>query len=101
MGAANRGDLKLLAVVVLIAVLVLVLVLLAVFLLPATTPIFSTLNEGLGIKESVPWGFGLTVALIAFFALVAGDGLLGELQFMLGAFFSFFLILTLLIAWVF
>lgn len=99
MGAANRGDLKLLAVVVLIAVLVLVL--LAVFLLPAATPIVSTLNEGLGIKESVPWGFGLTVALIAFFALVAGDGLLGELQFMLGAFFSFFLILTLLIAWVF
>ncbi|MTW21700.1 hypothetical protein [Allochromatium palmeri] len=99
MGAANRGDLKLLAVVVLIAVLVLAL--LAVFLLPATTPIVGTLNEGLGLRESVPWGFGLTVALIAFFALVAGDGLLGELQFMLSAFFSFFLILTLLIAWVF
>ena len=99
MGTANRGDLKLLAVVVLIAVLALVL--LAVFLLPAATPIVGTLNEGLGLRESVPWGFGLTVALIAFFALVAGDGLIGELQFMLGAFFSFFLILTLLIAWVF
>lgn len=99
MGTANRGDLKLLAVVVLIAVLALVL--LAVFLLPAATPIVGTLNDGLGLRESVPWGFGLTVALIAFFALVAGDGLIGELQFMLGAFFSFFLILTLLIAWVF
>ena len=99
MGTANRGDLKLLAVVVLIAVLALVL--LAMFLLPAATPIVGTLNPGLGIRESVPWGFGLTVALIAFFALVAGDGLIGELQFMLGAFFSFFLILTLLIAWVF
>jgi hypothetical protein len=99
MGTGNRGDLKLLAVVMLIAVLVLAL--LAVFLLPAATPIVGTLNEGLGIRESVPWGFGLTVALMAFFALVAGDGLLGELQFMLGAFFSFFLILTLLIAWVF
>ncbi|ADC62785.1 hypothetical protein [Allochromatium vinosum] len=99
MGARHRGDLTRLAVVVLIAVLVLAL--LVVFLLPAATPIVGTLNEGLGIRESVPWGFGLTVALIAFFALVAGDGLLGELQFMLGAFFAFFLILTLLIAWVF
>ncbi|MBK1654853.1 hypothetical protein [Allochromatium vinosum] len=99
MGASHRGDLTRLAVVVLIAVLVLAL--LVVFLLPAATPIVGTLNEGLGIRESVPWGFGLTVALIAFFALVAGDGLLGELQFMLGAFFAFFLILTLLIAWVF
>lgn len=99
MGASHRGDLTRLAVVVLIAVLVLAL--LVVFLLPAAAPIVGTLNEGLGIRESVPWGFGLTVALIAFFALVAGDGLLGELQFMLGAFFAFFLILTLLIAWVF
>jgi hypothetical protein len=99
MGTGNRGDLKLAAVVMLIAFLVLAL--LAVFLLPAATPIVGTLNEGLGIRESVPWGFGLTVALMAFFALVAGDGLIGELQFMLGAFFSFFLILTLLIAWVF
>lgn len=99
MGTGNRGDLKLLAVVVLIAVLVLAL--LALFLLPAATPIVGALSEGLGLRESVPWGFGLTVALIAFFALVAGDGLVGELQFMLGAFFSFFLILTLLIAWVF
>ncbi|NCC40448.1 MAG: hypothetical protein EOM21_13515 [Gammaproteobacteria bacterium] len=99
MGANNRGDLKLLAIVILIAVIGLVL--LAVFLLPAATPIVGTLNQGLGIKASVPWGFGLTVALLAFFALVAGDGLLGELQFMLGAFFSFFVILTLLIAWVF
>ncbi|QGU33091.1 hypothetical protein [Thermochromatium tepidum] len=99
MGAGDRGDLKWLAVVVLMAVLVLAL--LVLFLLPAATPIIGTLNEGLGLRESVPWGFGLTVALIAFFALVAGDGLIGELQFMLGAFFSFFLILTLLIAWVF
>ena len=99
MGADNRGDAKLLAVVILIAVLALVL--LAAFLLPAATPVVATLNEGLDIKRAVPWGFGLTVALLAFFALVAGDGLIGELQFMLSAFFSFFLILTLLITWVF
>jgi hypothetical protein len=35
------------------------------------------------------------------FALVAGDSLIGELQFMFGAFFSFFALIWLLIAWVF
>jgi len=47
------------------------------------------------------WGFGVTVALFVLFALVAGDSLIGEIQYMLGSFFGFFLILTLLIAWVF
>nr|WP_242470812.1 hypothetical protein [Thiocystis violacea] len=88
-----------LAVSILVAVLLLA-VLLLVFL-PAATPVLATLGEGLGIRESVPWGFGLSVGLLVLFALVAGDGLIGELQFMLGGFFSFFLILTLLIAWVF
>jgi hypothetical protein len=32
---------------------------------------------------------------------VSGDGLIGELQFMLAGFFSFFAILTFLIAWIF
>lgn len=35
------------------------------------------------------------------FALVAGDSLIGEIQFMLGGFFSFFFMFTVLIAWVF
>ena len=39
--------------------------------------------------------------LFLLFAVVAGDGLLGELQFMLGGFFLFFVVITLLIAWVF
>lgn len=99
MGERNRGDLKLLAIAILVAVLVLVAVI-AVFL-PAATPALATLSEGMTIKEAVPWGFGVTVALFVVFAVAAGDGLIGELQFMLGSFFSFFLVLTLLIAWVF
>jgi hypothetical protein len=39
--------------------------------------------------------------LFVVFAAVSGDGLIGELQFMLAGFFSFFLILTFLIAWIF
>jgi len=34
----------------------------------------------------------------ALFAVVAGDGLIGEIQFMLDAFFTFFAVITLLIA---
>lgn len=99
MGANNRGDFKLLGIVVLVALLLLVVVV-AVFL-PATIPVLATLGEGMGIKAAVPWGFGVTVGLFVLFAIVAGDGLIGELQFMLSSFFAFFLILTLLIAWVF
>ncbi|NEX21578.1 hypothetical protein G3480_14875 [Thiorhodococcus mannitoliphagus] len=99
MGADNRGELKLLAVAILVAMLLLV-VIIAVFL-PATVPVLEAMGEGMSIKQAVPWGFGVTVALFIVFAVVAGDGLIGELQFMLGSFFSFFLILTLLIAWVF
>jgi hypothetical protein len=35
------------------------------------------------------------------FAISAGDGLLGEIQFILGGFFLFFVIIWLLVAWVF
>ncbi|MFD2111788.1 hypothetical protein [Thiorhodococcus fuscus] len=99
MGNDNRGDLKLFGILLLVAVLLLAALILLV--LPAAAPAVATLDEGMGLKASVPWGFGVTVGLFVLFALVAGDGLLGEIQFMLGSFFSFFLVLTLLIAWVF
>jgi hypothetical protein len=35
------------------------------------------------------------------FAVSAGDGLLGEIQFILGGFFLFFVIIWLLVAWIF
>jgi hypothetical protein len=93
------GDLKLFAIVLLVAVLLVVV--LVVNLLPAAGPALAALNEGMGLREAALWGFGVTVGLFVLFALVAGDGILGEIQFMLGSFFGFFLILTLLIAWVF
>ncbi|EXJ13447.1 hypothetical protein [Imhoffiella purpurea] len=99
MGSDNRGDLRLFGILLLAVVLLLAAVVLV--LLPAAAPVVATLDEGMGLKAAVPWGFGVTVGLFVLFALVAGDGLIGELQFMLGSFFSFFLVLTLLIAWVF
>ena len=43
----------------------------------------------------------LTVAVLVVFAVVAGDSLIGEIQFMIGGFFTFFFMFTVLIAWVF
>lgn len=99
MASNARSDLKLIAISLIVVVLLLVVA--AGFLLPAAVPAVAALDAGMGLKQAVPWGFGVTVGLLALFALVAGDGLIGEIQFMLGSFFSFFLILTLLIAWVF
>ena len=99
MAGGDRSEIRLLALGLLAAVLLVTLLL--VFLLPAAEPLLAALDEGLGVKASVPWGFGVTTGLFILLALVAGDGLIGELQFMLGAFFGFFVVLTLLIAWVF
>lgn len=99
MGTGNGSELKLFA---LIAVSALVLAgLVAVFLLPLGQEAMATMNEGIGLKSAALWGFGTTVALFVLFAVVSGDSLIGEVQFLLGSFFGFFLILTLLIAWIF
>jgi hypothetical protein len=97
--ARGGGDLRLLAMV-LVAVLAAAAVL-ALFGAPLLAQASAALAPGVGLKTAALWGFGVTVALLVLLALVAGDGLLGELQFLLGAFFSFFAVITLLIAWVF
>ncbi|MDZ7753938.1 MAG: hypothetical protein U5S82_20390 [Gammaproteobacteria bacterium] len=61
----------------------------------------TALDEGVGLKDAALWSFVATVVLFIVFAIAAGDGLIGEIQFMLVGFFLFFVIITLLIAWVF
>ncbi|POP54172.1 hypothetical protein [Zhongshania marina] len=58
-------------------------------------------SAGLGLKDAAVIAFFVTVITLVIFAVAAGDGLLGELQFMLSGFFGFFLVLWLLIAWIF
>lgn len=99
MANASRGDLRILIVLLGVALAIVVIALL--FGGPVVEGVSTVFNEGLGLKTAAIWSFFVTVALFVLFAIVAGDGLIGELQFMLGAFFSFFAILTLLIAWVF
>jgi hypothetical protein len=61
----------------------------------------AVLESGVGLKTAALWSFLVTLVMFLLFAIVAGDGLLGEIQFMLAGFFLFFLIITLLIAWIF
>lgn len=99
MAAGDRRDLRLL--VVLVGIALAIFVALLVLGAPLLGEVGSAFNAGIGLKTAALWGFGVTVALMVLFALVSGDSLIGEIQFMLGAFFTFFAVITLLIAWVF
>jgi hypothetical protein len=57
--------------------------------------------EGLGLRDAAVLAFLLTVGVLVLFAVVAGDGLLGEIQFMIAGFAGFFCVSWLLIAWLF
>jgi hypothetical protein len=87
--------------IVLIA-LVVALGVAALLLLPALSGIAAEhLSPGLGLKNAAIISFFLTITLMIVFAIAAGDGIIGEIQFMLGSFFVFFSVLWLLLAWVF
>ena len=96
---APTGDLKLFGFLTLAALAIIALR--GYFGAPLVAEANAALAPGIGLKTAALWGFGTTVVLFLVFAMVAGDGILGELPFMLGAFFTFFAILTLLIAWIF
>lgn len=82
--------------------LLIVLIVTVVLLLPVLTEIATVnLTPGVGLKDSAVISFFITIVVMIVFAVASGDGLLGEIQFILGAFFLFFIIIWLLIAWVF
>lgn len=90
---------KLLIVIILLVVALAAAVLM---MLPMVSELVQTEFEpGVGMRQAAIISFFVTVVTLAFFAITAGDGLLGELQFMLAGFFSFFVVMWLLIAWVF
>ncbi|WP_020683749.1 hypothetical protein [Marinobacterium rhizophilum] len=85
-----------------IVVLLVLLVGAAVLLLPQLAEISRvSLEPGLGLKDAAVISFFVTIALMVVFAIAAGDGFIGEIQFMLAGFFSFFVIIWLMLAWVF
>jgi len=82
--------------------LVIVLGVAILLMLPTLTEIVSVhLSPGLGLKDSAVISFFVTIVIMIVFAVLSGDGLLGEIQFILGGFFLFFVIIWLLVAWIF
>ena len=83
---------------VIAGLVVLGIVLLALIFLPVVVQSF---EPGVGLKMASIIGFFVATILFIVFAIFAGDGLFGEIQFMIGGFLVFFLIFTVMIAWVF
>jgi hypothetical protein len=85
-----------------ILVLLVLLVGAAVLLLPQLAEISRvSLEPGLGLKDAAVISFFVTIALMVVFAIAAGDGFIGEIQFMLAGFASFFVVIWLMLAWIF
>lgn len=86
---------------VLIALVILLgagIVLLLPGLFEITTEYFS---PGVGLRTAAIIAFFVSVVLMLVFTLAAGDGLIGEIQFVIPGFLLFFVILWLMIAWIF
>lgn len=87
--------------IVLIA-LVIVLGIAILLMLPVLSNIITVhLSPGMGLKDSAIISFFVTTVIMIVFAISSGDGLLGEIQFILGGFFLFFIIIGFLVAWIF
>lgn len=56
---------------------------------------------GIGLRSAAMIAFGLALAMILVMAVVAGDGIVGELPVMVLGFFAFFIVAWLMIAWIF
>lgn len=98
----NRDQRQALTIAVAITVLVLVGALALWLMLPLVSEFAAThLSPGLGLKDAAVIAFFVTIVVMIVLAVAAGDGLIGEIQFMLAGFLSFFLILWLMIAWIF
>ncbi len=79
-----------------------VVVVLAAFVVLFIAPAVSeAVAPGMGLRSSAIFAFVATLVVIVVMMVAAGDGLLGEIQFTLPAFFVFFILIWVLIAWVF
>lgn len=62
---------------------------------------FVTADAGIGFKDALIYSVVISTFLMVLFALVAGDGLVGELPSMLIGFFLFVSFFTFSLAWIF
>lgn len=106
----SRGDRRdsrialriLLGVSGLAALLAALLVLAAATTLPGLSDwVALTFDSGIGLKNAAITSAVISLTVMVIFALAAGEGLIGEIQFMIPGFFLFFVFFWLMIAWVF
>ena len=85
-----------------LAVLFIILILSTIFMFPSFFEILSTsTSSGLGLKGSAVVSFFVSLVLVTVLAMVSGDGLIGEVQFVVVGFLLFFIVFWLMIAWIF
>ena len=83
-------------------ILGLAVVAIAYFFLPVLREFYlEEVAPGVGLRQSAVISFFVVAGLFIVFAIFAGDGLIGEIQFMIAGFAVFFLISWLMIAWIF
>ncbi len=84
-----------------LAVLFALLIIGLILILPESSATLAEFQEGIGFKTSAIYAFFTTIILLIVLAIAGGDGLIGELQYLLIGFFGFFIIIWLFIAWIF
>lgn len=84
-----------------LAIVATVLVAGAILLMIVVPAVSELVAPGIGLKTAAIISFCLTLLVVVVMAIAAGDGLLGEIQFMFAAFGGFFLISWFMIAWIF
>lgn len=84
-----------------LAILVLSLIVGVLLLLPDISSTALEFQNGVGFKDAAIYSFFTTLILLVILAIAGGDGLIGELQFLLIGFLVFFFIIWVFIAWIF
>lgn len=98
----DKNETRKIAIAIAIVSLILVLGVAIFLMAPIVAELVSVhFSPGLGFRDSAVIAFFVTIVIMIVFAISAGDGLLGEIQFILGGFFLFFVIIWLLVAWIF
>lgn len=88
-------------ILVILLILAIVFVGAVLIVAPDVSNTMDAFSQGVGFKDAAIYSFFTTLVLMIILAMAGGDGLIGELQFLLSGFLVFFVIIWLFIAWIF
>jgi type II secretory pathway component PulF len=86
---------------IVLAILLLIIIAFGLYLAPDFSATLTEFNQGMGFKTGAIYAFFTTLVLMIILAIAGGDGLIGEIQFLLIGFLVFFFIIWLFITWIF